>query len=1569
MRLFLQQHNERLRRAYTELPSLIREHYGIEETVLAGGYGYRQIMELIQNGADAILEAHNAGASRGGCDLIHVMIRGSFLYVANTGAPLSEEGVQALLSSHSSPKRGSQIGRFGLGFKSLLGIGERIDLFTKSNGAMRFEPARCREELRREFQVAKAPGLRLAWPLGEDEGGSDRLLEELTWAETVVRVEIGRPETLQHLRREIRTFPAEFLLFFPAPTALVLDDDDEPARELAVEPQGDNQLLHDGRQTSLWHVASRYVAVTDDRALADATHIHSRDSGRLPVAWAVPLEGRPEEAGRFWAFFPTQTPTYLPGIVNAPWKLNSDRNAIIAGEWNRALMYAAASIIVEALPSLSTLEDPARPLDAFPRRLERKDEDAATLVDGIWAALPDAVVIPDATGALRHARDLYRHPRDSVDLAVRWQTLADRDEQARFVHPGCVERQRGSRLGALAERLHQQESTDSSCPNLDICSVKEWFDAVATADTGQAVQVLQLAEAYSRDCKPDEWNPIRWDLAIIPSQDGELMTPGQLVLAPGAVSVPGRAVVASALWDDAEAKRILTDVMKVPALDDDVWESALRQSLPGWHTTSDAEWCEFWSRLRLAPVSVRDEFIKAHSDRICVLRRDGEWATPDRVLLPGILVSEDDAAGNQGMLVDPGMHGDDSAAISALGISECPDGTEWLHKDGGLDEWLEHSRGTYKSTHSNSASWSYLEPGGLTMPKGWRLLLELSGSPNARLTDHFLSTVGEEEFKERVRFGHKTMSVYPKIDVPHPLLWLVLKHGELQIGDVTACLGAVVARRHEPVLARLLPSHSLSCAIDELERASDSYPTAETEVQSMWRTLIESLATPEAVADDSLEDLWASAAKDSVVPETLPGESGDVPLAQVFVTSSPDLARRTRAPERIVVTLSEAALELWLRRGARNLSEVVSPEWTSAVGPSELLSSAVPELDEVLRNDAAEPMICRQVSDLRLRIDAESAPVPCLMWEGTLLLDSAQLSGHSRADRTALLIGEVSGAGWLVCPAEEALRRIGDGRVDEFRAHVAEGATLAEKLLRAVGGRREPLMQALGSLKELDFVATCTPHELAALTLAQLGPATLPSLKDVLEAEGLKPPSRWNTSEARAFVASIGFPDAFAASRDARREAEEFISGPIELPPLHDFQEEVLEGMRALVASGTSRRRAVISLPTGGGKTRVAVDGAVRLVLQPEGDRRSVVWVAQTDELCEQAVQAFRQVWINLGARDTELRIVRLWGGNPNPAVQDLDKPLVVVASIQTLNSRMGRDALAWLRDPGLVVVDECHHAITPSYTNLLRWLDAAGARRPGDDEDEPPILGLSATPFRVDDEESQRLARRFDSRWFPHDQEGLHSRLRAQGVLAEAEYEPLETGAGLLDEEVERLAALPEPWEGFDFENILDQINRRLGGDAQRSQRLVERIQKGSELSVLLFANSVEHCEEMSLRLNHASVTAAAVSGETPKAARRYFLDRFRSGEIRVLCNHTVLSTGFDAPKTDMILISRQVFSPVRYMQMVGRGLRGEKNGGKARCRIVTAMDNLGRFQDRHPYHYCRHYFDDWSDARPASE
>jgi superfamily II DNA or RNA helicase len=101
----------------------------------------------------------------------------------------------------------------------------------------------------------------------------------------------------------------------------------------------------------------------------------------------------------------------------------------------------------------------------------------------------------------------------------------------------------------------------------------------------------------------------------------------------------------------------------------------------------------------------------------------------------------------------------------------------------------------------------------------------------------------------------------------------------------------------------------------------------------------------------------------------------------------------------------------------------------------------------------------------------------------------------------------------------------------------------------------------------------------------------------------------------------------------------------------------------------------------------------------------------------------------------------------------------------------------------------------------------------------------------------------------------------------------------GLTDEELARLGRLREPWEGLDFENLLEAINQRLAGDSRRNERLVESIEGSAECSILFFTNSVAHGEEMSARLNLAGIGAAAISGSTPTVARRYFLDRFQGG------------------------------------------------------------------------------------------
>ena len=1558
MKEFIDQARERRLKAYEASRGDIGEHFGIEEVVLAGGYGYRSILELVQNGADAILEAHEAGTDPGEPPRVDVVLDGSCLYVANTGEPFSTEGIEALLRSHSSPKRGNQIGRFGLGFKSLLRLGGKIEIVS-AEASFFMDPVRCRTELCERFNVQHAPGLRLAWSL--DPTRSTALRERFPWATTVVCAEIVNSDFREHLQSETQKFPAEFLLFLPVCLQLTLDSGDGLVRELRRESDEQHVILREQDEASQWRVTEKLVSITDQGAKNDAMRVHARDA--VPLAWAMPIDGRREEAGRFWAFFPTQTPTYLPGILNAPWKLNSDRNAIIPGEWNSALMREAADLVAQTLPSLASSRDPGSVLDAFPRQLERKDDDASPLVEALWTRMEVDAVIPDALGQLRPARELWRHPKEKAELARQWQTIAQEKQRGEIVHPSCLEGQRGSRLNALATRLKQKGTVDESGPRLQPPDPAWWFAAVATTEQEQTLRVLELAEAYHGVSIPYEWNRVRSSIAIIPTDHGRLASAEEAVFAPEGTPVPdGRHPVAKWLCEHAEAKRILAEVLKVKPLDDGVWHEVLLRALHGQqHPPQETHrWCAFWALFRSAPENVREAFVSQNASGFCVRRRDGYWVSADDVLCPGWLVEAGDTSSNQNLLVDEVFHQSDSDLLRRLGVRDRPEGEVSVSTHGDLDQWMNYWREQYKQKHDNKADRNYLKPKGLQMPRGWHFLTKLTGMAKARLTRHLLGALEREQHPTIVQFGHTTPNKYPTtMEIPHPLPLLLRTHGAWAIGDQVVDLAALVARRDQPALPRLPDWQRLQPMLDRLAEALPQHKEVPAnKLESLWVAMVAMLVTPDMLQSDGLQDLWSGAAHDGVVPSSLPTAEGEVPLARVFVTQSVNLARRARTLGHVVVTLDAQAVEPWLTKGAQDLSVQIRTNWEVGDGQEALLLEALPEMNVVVRPEVRDTARCQSVSNLRLLVSGEPVPTECLMYGNTLLMDTDQLALLSRAEKLQHLLAEMASAGWLKHDAGEALRKLGDAEVDRLRAEVAAGRTLVDRLLLAVGQREEPLRSALVRTVPLELLDSVPVRQLAELVLAQLGPATLTELRETLEREGLNPPVRWNTVEARAFAASIGFPEEFAASAEARREAEELISGPIELPPLHDFQQEVLAGIRELYARGSTRRRAVVSLPTGAGKTRVTVQAAVELVLAKRSSPRSVLWVAQTDELCEQAVQAFRQVWHNLGETDTDLRIIRLWGGNPNPSAPESHKPVAVVASIQTLNSRMDAEQLTWLRKPGLVVIDECHHAITPSYTNLLRFIDAE-APRPGDPpQDEPPIFGLSATPFRTDDEESQRLARRFDSQWLPANQEDLHRRLRAQGVLAEVEHEALDSGIGLSREEIERLSRLKEPWQGIDFENLLETINQRLGGNKQRNERLLEHIARAEQRSILFFANSVQHANEMAARLNLQGIKAAAVNGETPAAARRNFLNRFQLGEIRVLCNHSVLSTGFDAPKVDLVLISRAVFSPVRYMQMVGRGLRGEKNGGKQRCRIVTVLDNLDRFKYRHPYHYCSKNF-----------
>ena len=125
---YITEESEKTLKAYREQPILVDEHARQEEDTAFGGYAHRQLFELVQNGADALSPKQGDGEqarvslerARGH---IAIHLTKDHLYCADNGDPIDRDGAKALLFSHLSPKRRtSQIGTFGLGFKSVLGV-------------------------------------------------------------------------------------------------------------------------------------------------------------------------------------------------------------------------------------------------------------------------------------------------------------------------------------------------------------------------------------------------------------------------------------------------------------------------------------------------------------------------------------------------------------------------------------------------------------------------------------------------------------------------------------------------------------------------------------------------------------------------------------------------------------------------------------------------------------------------------------------------------------------------------------------------------------------------------------------------------------------------------------------------------------------------------------------------------------------------------------------------------------------------------------------------------------------------------------------------------------------------------------------------------------------------------------------------------------------------------------------------------------------------------------------------------------------------------------------------------
>lgn len=368
--------------------------------------------------------------------------------------------------------------------------------------------------------------------------------------------------------------------------------------------------------------------------------------------------------------------------------------------------------------------------------------------------------------------------------------------------------------------------------------------------------------------------------------------------------------------------------------------------------------------------------------------------------------------------------------------------------------------------------------------------------------------------------------------------------------------------------------------------------------------------------------------------------------------------------------------------------------------------------------------------------------------------------------------------------------------------------------------------------------------------------------------------------------------------------------------------------------------RVLLHMPTGAGKTRTAMNLIAHFARHRLAKDELIVWLAHSEELCEQAAEEFVESWNALGIR--KLLLHRAFGANKLD-LSSVDSG-VLVGGLQMMFSHSQRNQSEFLkiaRKAKLVIMDEAHQAIAPTYKHILDMLAADPATS---------VLGLSATPGRstFDAMEDIRLADFFSRQKVTLEVAGYDSPvdfLQSEGYLATVNYERIQYSPS------ENFDLLPN--ERLALQQGLDvplSVLKKLGADERRNFIVLTRILEAAEdpaNKIIVFACSVDHAHLIANILTVKGVSAAAVTSRTRATKRRKVIQQFReTDEIQVMTNYGVLTTGFDAPRTNTAVIARPTDSVVLFSQMVGRAARGIRAGGNKECKVITIVDELPGFR-----------------------
>lgn len=368
--------------------------------------------------------------------------------------------------------------------------------------------------------------------------------------------------------------------------------------------------------------------------------------------------------------------------------------------------------------------------------------------------------------------------------------------------------------------------------------------------------------------------------------------------------------------------------------------------------------------------------------------------------------------------------------------------------------------------------------------------------------------------------------------------------------------------------------------------------------------------------------------------------------------------------------------------------------------------------------------------------------------------------------------------------------------------------------------------------------------------------------------------------------------------------------------------------------------KAIIHMPTGSGKTKTILSSLIDYNLKSRFlDDNFFIWLAHSDELCDQAKDTFENLWNLYG--DKELPAIRLKDQSLND-IKNFNRGIIICTYAKLHRMRMnnnGSKILEFIRSKSkFIIADEAHMVPANTFKSSIEFITKL---------DFSILIGLTATPGGYYTEQTQELAEYFeknkisitDNDFNDLDGDEAINFLQKEGVLSVIKTHQIKTDFNFEFNDLEKQKIL----SSFD-EGLSPELIKQMEKDEERNICIYGELQSLYErdMNTIVFACSLDHTKLLHKICILTGMNVGKIDDKTSYKKRKQLIGAYKSGQIKIIFNYGVLSTGFDAPGTKAILITRPTTSPILYSQMIGRGLRGPKFKGNKECLLIDMKDNL---------------------------